>query len=441
VLHLWLRLLTRRRIVTYPPICLAVSVVVGVVYSAGHPDFLGGDFRAFYTGGTFVRRHEARLLYDFAATQLFQRELVPTSPTALSAWLNPPVFAWAFVPVSTLSFVTALLVHSAAGLALGWLSLRLIHREVPALSRAELAWALAMYWPTAQWLSTGQTTGIWLLIYTAVYVFLRRGGDAMAGLALGCMTWKPQLGVGLGVLLLAGRRARAIASATGTALVWGALSYCTLPEATREYVRRLPTFSDFFRSEGYPTAGLHGLYQQGPLLLDGISPHLGTALGLLLTSLGLVALFAMWRNVSWAPGTASWDLAMAASIALSVLVSPHLFGYDRTLFIVPFAIVSGVHARGTAGRPLDGGPILGLPALVWVLGMLGPALTVAQQWITKAATGRSAAIQPDVIATLTWIAVVYRKSRAIEANSSSPSARRAARAHHEPDTRVLPGIT
>src|SRR5262245_57300622 len=91
-----------RRIRTYPAICLAVAVVNVVVHALADPSVLGCDFRAFYTAGTFLRFGRAAWLYDIAAEQRFQAGALGAHGVAM--WLNPPYFAWAFVPLSRLGF-------------------------------------------------------------------------------------------------------------------------------------------------------------------------------------------------------------------------------------------------------------------------------------------------------------------------------------------------
>jgi hypothetical protein len=181
-----------------------------------------------------------------------------------------------------------------------------------------------------------------------------------------------------------------------------------LPGPTRAYIARAPELGAVLREPGYPSAGLHGLFQLGTLLLDAWSPLAGTLVGATFTLFALAVLVALWARRPWNRATPDWDRRMAATLALSVITSPHLFGYDLMLLLIPFAIVWHLYRGGTAGRPLDGGPLLLTTALVWALALVGPALTVAEQALTRWTFGRAFALQIGVVAIAAWSWVVAR---------------------------------
>jgi hypothetical protein len=406
LLRLWLKVLDRRRIATYPPLYCGVLLVAVLADAVGSGGTIGADFGAFDTAGALLRTGRSAQLYDMAAATLYQAQRVPGAEGTVSAWMSPPVLAWAFVPLSRLPFFAAFLTHTAIQLSLAALALVLLTRELPNIRWPRAAWAAALYWPTMQWLAVGQTSGLWLLLYTMVFVFLRRGSELGAGMALGCLALKPQLAFGLFVLLIAARKLRALAAAIATTTLWAAISYASLPGATLDFVRNLPWFSAFLRAPGYHSAGLRGLFQQGPLLLDGFSPTAATCLGVAFSCAAVGTLFCIWSTGESRTGERGWDLRMAASLALCALLSPHLFGYDLVLFVLPFVITWNAYAQGTGGRPLDGGPIFGAAAAVWLLAMPGPVLTEIQQWLSMRFLGRRFAVQLDVVAALWWIASV-----------------------------------
>ena len=120
-------------------------LVAVVVYAFRDTTFLGSDFRAFYTAGTFVRTARSAQLYDVEAAGRFQSEVL--GGRGVAAWLSPPYWAWAYAPLSRLPFVPALLVHSAIALALGAAALTLLRRELGVLRRSEMAWVAGCYYP------------------------------------------------------------------------------------------------------------------------------------------------------------------------------------------------------------------------------------------------------------------------------------------------------
>jgi hypothetical protein len=417
----------------YPPIAVGAIVSAALVYTAVSPlvwwSIWGADFRAFYGAGAYVRAHRADLLYDSGAQAALQAQLLHgESGAKVSLWLMPPFAAWPFAPLSRLPFAAALLVHGALGLAAAVAALVLLERELGRPSWRAMALAAVSYYPTLQWFSDGQLSSLSLLLLASVFVFLRRGNDVLAGVLLGCLAYKPQLAIGVVAALVGARRLRALTFALAALLGWAALSYATLPDATRDYMENAPSFGALLRADGYPTAGLHGLFQVSTLLFDAFSPRLATLVGIALTALAMAALVALWARQSWSPGHPEWDRRMAATLALSVVTSPHLFGYDLMLLLLPFYIVWHLYPDGTNGRPLDGGPLLAVTALGWALPLLGPALTVGQQAITRWAFGRSFALQIGVAAVLGWAWLVARGGRASPDEghrAESPPSRRA----------------
>jgi hypothetical protein len=108
-----------------------------------------------------------------------------------------------------------------------------------------------------------------------------------------------------------------------------------------------------------------------------------------------------WWRKPWQPGARAWDLRMAATFAIGVVASPHLFVYDLMLLLLPLFILFRYFP--TRDRvPLAGGILLGLTALTWALGLVGPALTVVQQEVTQRLFGVSIALQLGVLAVC-WI--------------------------------------
>ncbi|HEX9294448.1 MAG TPA: hypothetical protein VF881_01395 [Polyangiaceae bacterium] len=144
------------------------------------------------------------------------------------------------------------------------------------------------------------------------------------------------------------------------------------------------------------------------LLLDAFAPRAATFFGITLTLAALAALVALWIREPRTPGSPDWDRRMAATLALSVITSPHLFGYDLMLLLLPFVVVWHVYRDGKDGRPLDGRPLLAMTALGWALALVGPVLTVAQQAVTRSAFGRPFALQIGVIAVAVWSWLVAR---------------------------------
>ena len=105
---------------------------------------------------------------------------------------------------------------------------------------------------------------------------------------------------------------------------------------------------------------------------------------------------------------------MAATLCIGTVASPHLYGYDLMLLLLPFFLVLGTSRRNVSGAaaPLGGGPVLVATAAVWALGLVGPALSVLQQVATRRILGFPMVVQVGVIAIVLWAVTVERFRRA-----------------------------
>jgi hypothetical protein len=412
-----LRFMTAERMRRYPQIVAAICVSVllydratGKGLVGGLDLLLGGDFISFYTAGNAVARGHAEWLSSPADQLAQQALLVGHAFQSLSLWLSPPYFAWFFAPFTALSYSVAFALFTLLGALLLVGSLHCLSRELGALSTFALSTAAIQFFPTIEWFSDGQTTGLWLLLYAIVFVALRRGRESMAGLALGLFACKPQLALGLAVALLAARRWKVLLVAATASGALVSIGLVTLPSEMSRYVARGSAVLAFIRSPAYLSHGLVGALEVPVLLLGGISRLVGDAVGFALTLGLLLVVFRAWARPSvWQPGSVEWDLRMAATFALGVIASPHVYNYDLALLVVPLFIAAcRLPRHPDRSRPLDGGPILVTTAAVWALSLVGPLLTKLEQEITKRYLGFPVALQLGFFAVALWGWLVLR---------------------------------
>jgi hypothetical protein len=408
--------LTPRRIWSYPLISLVVLAALaaydGVSGTGLISDRFGGDFLSFYTGGAFVRTGHADKLIDPEAQHAFQQQILGVPVSSVSVWVSPPYFAYVFAPLSLLPYRAAFVLFIVLSALALFATLSVFTRDLyPQSTAMGLCFMALQYYPTFEWLLNGQMTGLWLTLYLWVFLLLRRKRDGAAGLALGLLVCKPPLALGIAAALLGARRFRALFAAvlSGGALV--ALGFATQPDAMFAYAKHGQSLVSLVRDPSYNTAGLHGSFEVATLLLDGASPRLALVAGVCLTLLLLFVLGAAWARTAWQAGTRAFDLRMAATFALAVIASPHLYNYDLMLLMLPFFICAA-RLSGARGLPLDGGPLLCTTALVWALGLLGPALSVAQQALSTRLLGFSAALQVGFLAVALWAHLAWKASLA-----------------------------
>lgn len=397
------RFLTPERVRRYPAVTAVVLLLVGVAIVArdGPHSVLGGDFRAFYTAGAFMLRGTPELLYDEAAQGRFQHETLGMAPETLSVWMNPPWAAWLFAPLALLPFWAAFAVLTLSSISLFSRALSLIRGELAIETPpGRLLVTLLQYSPAIACLCIGQMTAVWLLFTAAIVLALRRGHDGAAGVVLALFVMKPQLALGLGAVLLGARRFRPLltAAALGAAVVL--VFELVTPGALARYVDASKSFSAVLRSPDYPRAGLHGGAQVAWLLFDGFAPRAATVVGWAISFALVATIVGLWWRRAWAPGTPAFDLRLAASLALGLIASPHLYLYDLTLLALPLLLAHAAlrETREDSRLPLDGAPVFRAAALVWCLGLAGPALTVVEQQASQQLLGFPIALQLGVVA-------------------------------------------
>jgi hypothetical protein len=376
---------------------------------------IGGDFLAFYTAGHFVARGTPDGLSDPNAQLAFQEHVIGSSLDGVAVWVSPPYFAWFFAPLAALPYVWALFAWALGSLVAVWVAFRALGRELGLTSTpARMVWIGAQYFPTLQWLLNGQITGLWLTLFTFVFLLLRRGQDVWAGLLLGCLACKPPLAVGVAVALCVARRYRAVLASLASVSAFVALGFATLPQAMHAYLDRSGDLVALVRSKGYNTAGLHGSFEFATLLFDGLSHRFASVAGVAF-ALALLALIAsLWWRTPWLPASAPWDIRMAATLALGLIASPHLFLYDLAILLLPLFILRA-HYPEREGLPLSGHPLLPLVVLIWALGLVGPTLAVFQQAASSWLIGRSIAVQPGVVAIACVAIFIARRANALRA--------------------------
>ncbi len=395
-------------------IAFGVSLLVGPGITDVSRTIVGADFSAFWIGGRMVLEGRAsELYYSSAQKRRLDQLIAPVKTDLIHPFVNPPFYAVAMVPLARLPYLGALALWWGFGLGCLLLTARWLRAasfpERP-LSLRESLLLPWLFFPTIIWFLYGQNSALSLALLTAWLLGLRRGRDVAAGLALGLLFFKPQLGLGPVIVMLAARRWRGIAAAAVTAGLWTALGYLAVPGAMRDYLRVAPLLFDFLRSSDYNTWGIISLFGFATNLCDDLSRGLGSALALLLSAASALAIWGAWQRTAWTPGSRSWDLRMAATTALGIIMAPHLFLYDATLLLLPLALMIG-RVPAAPGRVLDHPVLLARTGLLYACLFLGPyAVMVVRAELHR--FGWPAPVpQPATIAALLWIAAVYAESR------------------------------
>lgn len=366
--------------------CLALAVIFpcGVLFSQllgpGNTDLsrtiIGADFSAFFIAGRMVLQGDAAMLYDFAAQKrVYDGLIAPVVSQGFAPFVSPPFFALAMAPLALLPYELALTLWWLLSLATLAVVARWLGRALPVRRGFARTLALGvMFFPTQVAFAYGQASLFVLGLFTAWFLWARAGKDVLSGLALGLLLFKPQLMLGPLIVLVVQRRWRALAGVAAGAAAWCALGFSFLGQSMRDYLLLAPSLFDFLQRGDYRTWGIVSLFGMGVLLLRDVSAQASLAFGHALTLAGGVAILAIWRRARWEPASRAWDLRLAGTIGLSLVVSPQLFFYDTMTLLLPLAMALS-YFPGNGATLLDGGPLLARTGLLVTSLFVGPYLT------------------------------------------------------------------
>ena len=355
----------------------AVLAAFLVMLIAGHQTD-GSDFTAFYTGWRIVLEGRGASLYDPVVQAEVQRAVLDgrVFPAGLNAFVNPPHLVLPFLPLGLLAlragYVAWMLVQAAL---LAGIVVLLLRRVAPQWTVPErfalVAWAAA-FPAVAISFFEGSFALVLALASLAAFLEAERGRDGRAGAWLALATLKPQGAVGPVLAFLAGRRLRMIASAAVVVLalsvvatmvmgpgIWGAYA-SFLADPTRSFDRYSVTPSVMWNVRGTLA-----------LLLGPDATDTASGLSWLLFAGGMAGVAWLWR-AGWRSDTDPADRALryGLTIAVTLLVSPHLNPHDDALLIVAVPLAYGA-LRGSGLGRLVGVGAAAAPVFVAVVNGLG----------------------------------------------------------------------
>jgi hypothetical protein len=411
---------------------VTVSVTAAINYCSGRPMvdrsdiIVGADFSAFWIGGRLLREGRETALYDVSAQKGIHSALIaPARSNDLHPYVNPPFFAVVMQPLAALPYRTALGVWWSLGLAALLAVLWALQRELSALREhafVSLIFLALAFYPTLAWFVYGQNSVFTLALLCAFVLALRRGHDGWAGVALGLLLYKPQLALGPVLVLLVQSRGRALVGVLVGAGAWLLVGVLGAPQAMRDYLSVAPRLFAFIAGGDYPVWGLESLYGFGVQLIGDVDAQLGSWLGYTLTAAGALVLMVSWRRAAWSPRSRAWELRMAGTLALSLVISPHLYHYDAMLLILPLALMLA-NVRSAGDQLLDGGPLLARTGLLWAGTVVGPHFSHFARSTMHRADMHAVVPQLATCAIVWWAASLLRAANDQRPDCDSPRAR------------------
>ena len=333
---------------------------------------IGRDFLNFWTYGREAWSGEAGRFYDIVLYNQHLRELTGWAYEP-QQWSYPPHLMLLMAPFGLLPYIPAYILWLGLGLA------ALIWAAPASGERGRGAMAMFLAPAGLACLLSGQNSFFVAAIFVAIFRFMD-ARPLVAGILLGALTVKPQLGLLFPLMLIltgrwmvfAAAAATALALAGVTALLFGTEvweDYLTVGIPLQEYVIADPTRATMGMM---PTAYMNAR-------IAGLSADLAYALQAIFAAAAAVAVIVTYRRsgdpllsfgvlvlatLSATPYLMSYDLVIVAWLLLAIYGTGAVAGPERLLllavYFLPFLSIAGE----LAGLP---GSALALPALAIVL--------------------------------------------------------------------------
>lgn len=365
--------LTARRLRAHGTI-LAVclwSVFVWNVATPGLRDrsghLKGTDFLHLYTLGSLAIAHRGADLYNINVQAALGAQRVPEAAGIRYLPLYPPQVSVFFAPLAHFSYGWALFLWWGCGAAVYSICCYSVWRACPNLREHRgITVLLAVAFPAfCHLILWGQTSAAALACFTLMFFLLRDRREFLAGLVLGCLIFKPQLGLAAAIVFVSIGAWKTVVGAALSAvgqLFGGVLYYGTEP--LRQWMRMLRNVRAMLPLLEPKVYQTHSLRTFWSMLVPWDS--LALALYVLSAAVVLGLTIACWKRSSFVP----LPLRYAVLLLASVLVTPHLTVYDLVI-LAPAFILLADWLLGQPPTPLN--RCLGtLLYLIYMLPLLGP---------------------------------------------------------------------
>ena len=321
---------------------LALSLWSVYIWNMATPGLLdragnlkGTDFLHFYTLGSLALAHRGTDLYNMKAQSELAAQRVPAAAGIQYLPHYPPQVSILFAPFARLSYPWALICWLTLSALIYGLCGYALWRACPNLRQYRftiliLALAFPAFWHLIAW---GQTSALALACFTLAFFALHAERELLAGLALGCLIFKPQLGLAAAVIFVDTRRWKVVAGALLSALAQLAAAWIYYgPDSLRTWIQtlfRFPSLLPLLEPKLYQT---HSLRTFWTMLLPW--PNLAFGLYILTALLTLALAARCWQS------SVSLPLRYSALLLATVLVAPHLTVYDLVILAPAFLLLT-----------------------------------------------------------------------------------------------------
>ena len=347
------------------------------------------DFLSIWSAGFQARHTGAASVYGISALDAVQKTVVGNLAELHLPFAFPPPFLLIAVPLSTLPYVVAFLLWQAMTIALYAAAIYLI---IPRREAVVLALAFPVVFANA---FAGQE-GLLAAALLAGSLALLDRRPVVAGVILGLLTFRPQLGMVFPIILLLTGRWRTIMSAATTTLcLAGASLWCFGAEAWGSFLVHAPEHAAATLLEGQAVGSWAVLQSVFALIRSvGGTVSLAWISQIVVAALTVLILAWLWR-LPVRP-----DLKAAALALGAAMVTPYLYYYDLCILAVPvaFLIADGLkHGFARFERfAILAGAVSTVPFVVGIFAPIGPFIMAVIVAVIVVRL-RSTAILPVII--------------------------------------------
>jgi alpha-1,2-mannosyltransferase len=286
---------------------------------------LGPDFVNPWAASSLALNGRPQDVYDQAKQWAAEKAAVHNGEVAYIAWFYPPTYIVIDLPLALIpyrwSLLAWLLVTLAAYCTVIW----------AIIPDSDALWITLAFPGMALNALAGQNGFLITALFGAGLVLLEKK-PIRAGVMFGLLTFKPQIGLLVPLVLIATRRWSAFAAAVCTAIAFAAISLVMFGIGTwAAFLRSLPITTHQVLVNGEMGFGkMQSVFSGIRLLGFGSSPAYAVQTVAALMSAAFAV--AVWRA-----HRVSFDIKAAALVAATLLVTPYVMDYDLVLLALPIA--------------------------------------------------------------------------------------------------------
>ncbi len=327
----------------------------------------GGDFVHEYVLGKIALARNGSMLFDYQGQVKLSRQAIPGIEDESYLPIYGPQVSLIYLPFAMFCYVWAAVLWALFSSAIYAACCYAVWRTTPNLQEeGSTVLILAIAFPAyVNLIEFGQNSAIGLCAFVLAYLGLRGKKSFFAGMALGLLFYKPQLGIVTAILFALTMEWRLIfgglvTTAIQVGIAWAYYGKNSLLDYSHA-MQNLGQNAKLLEPKLYLMFSLRSFWQ---MLLPW--PGIAFALYLMSSILVLTLLYKSWRS------TQPLSLRYAALLLGTVLVDPHISSYDLVLLAPAFLLI-GDHILGSYfGQGLE--RMRWLIYLSYALPLAGPAI-------------------------------------------------------------------